>query len=442
MNTDSLSRRGFVKNVAVAGLALHSVPLFAAQTGAAPRKFKVGLVGCGGRGTGALANLKEAAAIVGVEIEVVAVTDAFQERVAALVAKNPVPADKCFVGFDGYRKVLEQPIDIALFATPPNFRPVHFEAAVAAGKHCFIEKPVAVDPPGIRRVLAAGEVAKKKGLTVVAGAQRHHMSTYLRNHHAVRAGAIGKIMGGTVSWNQAALWYRERNPGENDASYMARNWVSFLEMSGDHIVEQHFHNLDVANWFIGRTPIAAVGFGGRARRKTGNQFDFFSVDYNYGEGCHIHSQCRQVNGCYNLVGEYLTGTEGTVYPGGKLEVFSGKKIDTPEYPTHDNGQVQEHVAMLKAIIAGQPINDAQYVADSTLTAIMGRIAAYTGQMVRWTDLTTPEGAYYNLRLSPSAEDFEKGTVVASKEGVVSVPGKEVADPAPAATKKGSGKKKA
>lgn len=423
MSSHPLSRREFVKGVAIAGLAMQATPLFAQATGGS-RRLKVGLVGSGGRGRGALENLLEAAPLAGVEIEIYAICDVFANNTNAVGDKFGVPPERRFVGFDGYRKVLEQPIDLVVLATPPNFRPVHFEAAVAAGKHCFIEKPVAVDPPGARRILAAGESAKQKGLSVVAGAQRHYLSSYLRNAHAVHEGAIGRITGGTVMWNQNQLWYKERLPGESDALYLARNWVNFLEMSGDHIVEQHFHNLDVANWFIGRTPVAAVGFGGRVRRKTGNQYDFFSVDYDYGQGCHIHSSCRQINGCYNRVGENFTGTLGTVHPDGKLERFDKAPVTFKEFPTHPDGQVQEHVELLKSIKAGQPLNDARFVADSTLTAIMGRISAYTGQLVRWADLTNPGAPYYDLRLSPTAEDFEKGDVTAPAEDVVPMPGSE------------------
>ena len=197
-------------------------------------------------------------------------------------------------------------------ATPPAFRPVHLAAAVEAGKHCFIEKPVAVDPVGARSMIATGEKAKAKGLGIVAGTQRRHQAAYLRNKALIDAGAIGKIKGGVVQWNGTVPWIKRRNPGESDASYITRNWLNFTELSGDHIVEQHVHNLDVAVWFLGRLPVAAIGFGGRARRETGNMFDFFSVDYDFGDDVHIHSQCRQIAGTYQHVGEMFTGTEGIV----------------------------------------------------------------------------------------------------------------------------------
>ena len=425
MNTTRiLTRRHFLKNTAIAGAVVSTLPLFNIRAQGAGRKFKIGLVGCGGRGTGAVANIIEAAKSLGHEIEIVAAADFFQEKADTFAKKYNVPADRVFVGTDAYHKVMAQKeIELVLLATPPNFRPVHLEAALAAGKHCFIEKPVAVDPVGARKVIALGEVAKQKGLCIVAGTQRRHTSTYLRNQNAIAQGAIGKITGGNISWCMGALWFKEREAGESDASYLVRNWPSFTEMSGDHIVEQHVHQLDVTNWFLGRPPIAAIGFGGRARRKTGNQFDFFSVDFNYGEDCHIHSMCRQVKGCYTNVGEFFMGTEGSTYGGGKMQSAKLASLTIPEFKTHANGQVQEHVDLLNALAKGEMLNGAKDVAESTMTGIMGRIACYTGQQVRWSDLmTSTESPWYNLTLKPAAADFEGGTVVAPKDDVCPIPG--------------------
>jgi predicted dehydrogenase len=220
------------------------------------------------------------------------------------------------------------------------------------------------------------------------------------------------------------LWFNKRQPGETDADYLVRNWVSFTEMSGDHIVEQHFHNIDVANWFLGKTPKLCVGFGGRARRKTGNQFDFFSVDFDYGDGIHIHSMCRQVDSCYNRVAEFFTGTQGTTAGSGPVKPSDGRTLDLPDLKLHENPYVQEHIDLLKSIRDGKPLQDAQWAAETNLTAIMGRISAYTGQMVRWQDLTDPQSKspWYNLTLSPTAEDFEKGTVKAPADDVIPIPG--------------------
>ena len=422
--TINLPRRNFLKNVAFASAAVATLPLFnvRAQSGAG-RKFKIGLIGCGGRGNGAVENILAAAKVMGHEIEVYTVADFFPDRANNTAKKHNVPADRVFTGPAGYRQLVEQPVDIVLLATPPIFRPVHFAAVINAGKHAFIEKPVAVDPVGARKIIEVGEIAKLKGLSVVAGTQRRHMSGYLRNQFAVENGAIGKIVGGTVRWCGGRLWFKEREPGESDASYLVRNWTSFAEMSGDHIVEQHVHNLDVANWFIGHTPQSAMGFGGRARRQTGDQFDFFSVDFNYGEDVHIHSMCRQISGTYGGVDEFFHGTEGTTYGGGKMQSAKLAQLRVPEFKTHENGQVQEHIDLLDSIVKNQPLNGARTVAESTLAAIMGRIACYTGQLVRWSDLTTNEKSpWYHLSLAPSPADFEGGTVTAPKDNVCPIPG--------------------
>ena len=418
-----MPRRSFLKNVAVAGAAVSALPLFNVQAQGAGKKFKVGLVGCGGRGSGAMENMLEAAKSLGHEIEVFSVADFFPDRANVAAQKYSIPAERVFSSATGYRELLAQPVDIVILATPPTFRPTHFAAAIAAGKHCFIEKPVGVDPVGVRSVMATGEIAKSKGLSVVAGTQRRHQSIYLRNQYAVANGAIGKITGGTISWCQNKLWFKTRNPDEADASYLVRNWTSFSAMSGDHIVEQHLHNLDVANWFLGRTPVSAVGFGGRARRQTGDQFDFFSVDFNYGDDVHIHSMCRQINGTYGGVNEFFTGTEGSTFGGGKMTSAKLASLNVPAFKTHENPYVEEHIFLLDSIAKAVPVNAAQTVAESTLTGIMGRIACYTGQMVRWSDLATNvESPWYHLALSPSPADFENGKVVAPKDDVVPVPG--------------------
>src|SRR6185503_15072069 len=215
--------------------------------------------------------------MTGVDVEIYAVCDPQEDRAKGQAKRYNIPAERTFFGFDGYHKLLETGVDLVILATPPAFRPVHLEAAIKAGKHVFSEKPVAVDPPGIRRYIAAAEEATKKGLSIVAGTQRRHEKSYVRNAQALKDGAIGKIVGGTIHWCQNQLWFKKRNPGESDAMYLARNWVNWTEMSGDHIVEQHVHNIDVALWFIGRPPVTATGFGSRERRETGNQYDFFSV---------------------------------------------------------------------------------------------------------------------------------------------------------------------
>jgi predicted dehydrogenase len=417
----SLNRRSFLGNTTLAGASLFAGSVFAQNTAGGGRKMKVGLIGCGGRGNGALGDFIAACKILGLEVEVTATGDAFKDKAESVGKNFGLPVERCFGGFDAYQKVIASGCDYVLMATPPSFRPLHFAAAVDAGKHCFIEKPVAVDPVGARSVIATGEKAAAKGLAVVTGTQRRHMADYLRNKALIDAGAIGQIKGGVVQWNGTVPWTKRRNPGESEADYMARNWLNFTELSGDHIVEQHVHNLDIAVWFLGKLPVTAVGFGGRACRETGNMFDFFSVDYDFGDDVHIHSQCRQISGTYQRVGELFTGTEGVCFGGGKLK---GKDVKIEEIKVDsDNGQVQEHVDMIRSVIAGKPLNDAKRIAEVTMVAIMGRISAYTGEIVRWNDLMSNQGSpFYNLSCTPTALDFEKGPVKLPAE-MPPVPGK-------------------
>jgi myo-inositol 2-dehydrogenase/D-chiro-inositol 1-dehydrogenase len=413
-----VSRRDFMKTSAAGAAAILAGKnvIFAAS---AKRKLKIALIGCGGRGNGALDNCMEAATnINGLELELVATADWFKQKAEATGKRYQLDASKCFGGADAYKKLLDTNVDVVLIATSPNFRPVHFEAA---GKNVFMEKPVAVDPPGIRKIIAAGELAKKNSLGVVAGTQRRHQANYQRIQYAVERGAIGKIVGGCVWWCGGALWYKTKDPNESDADYLVRNWVSFTEMSGDHIVEQHVHNLDVANWYIGHPPDNALGFGGRARRKTGDQFDFHSVDFDYGDGVRIHSMCRQINGTDGAVREFFAGTEGQTWGDGGLK---GKQIKPPDFPDR-NAYVQEHVDLLESILKNEPLNEARNVAESTLTAIMGRIATYTGKLVRWKDLMeNTSSPWYNLTLKPTAMDFETGEVVAPPDDIVPIPGRD------------------
>jgi predicted dehydrogenase len=420
-----VSRRDFVKGaaaVSVSSLLVNPGAVFAAG----PEKIKLGVIGCGGRGSGALDNCLDAAKHLNLNTEIVALADYFLDRAVGTAKKHGVSEDRCFGGANAYKKVIASDADVVLMATPPNFRHVHFEAAVKAGKHVFMEKPVAVDAPGARKIIAAGKEAAEKKLSVVAGTQRRHQAAYLKTAYAIANNAIGKIRGGQIWWCGGALWYQTRKENESDADYMVRNWVSFTEMSGDHIVEQHVHNIDVAKWFIGRNPEAALGFGGRARRKTANQFDFFSIDLDYGDDLHIHSMCRQVNGCYDRVAEYFVGTDGATWGTGPGRDGYKNKVELPEFEEVGGPYVQEHVNLLRSIIDGKPINEAQNVAESNLAAIMGRISAYTGQMVRWRELVDESvgSPWYNYALTPSAEDFEKGTVKAPAEDVIAIPGKE------------------
>jgi myo-inositol 2-dehydrogenase/D-chiro-inositol 1-dehydrogenase len=435
--TNNCSRRNFMKTSATAVVSLSALSLGLggrAYAGGSDR-VRIGVIGCGGRGTEAVTNCLHADD----GVVLVAMADAFPDRQEKSLAtikqwceKNggssdqrvKVTPDTTFVGFDAYKKVLAlKDVDLVLIASPVCFHPVHLEAAIQAGKHTFVEKPAGVDPPGMRKVIAAGELAKQKGLAIVAGTQRRHQARYLQNAYAIAQGAIGKIKAGRVWWCGGLRRVLSRTPGQSDAEYMTRNgnWYCFSQMSGDHIVEQHVHNLDVANWFIGRPPVQALGFGGRARRVGGNQYDFFSVDLDYGDDVIVHSMCRQVNGCYTQVSEQFIGTEGSAWGDGKR---TGKQVTVPEFEEKaNNPYVQEHCDLIKSIREGKPLNEASHLAEATLVAIMGRISAYTGQVVRWVDLTKNEKSpLYNLTLTPTALDFEQGTVVCPPENVIPIPG--------------------
>ncbi len=420
---NKISRRSFVKSATLATGAIASFGAMSCQAqGMDKSKIKLGLIGCGGRGKGALGNFLEAAKTLEIEVEIVAIADVFQDRVEGVLSKFKIDAKRGHAGYTAYKKVADSDAEIVIMATPPSFRPLHFDLCVEAGKHCFIEKPIAVDPVGARQVIASGEKAKAKGLTVVAGTQRRYDQKFLETKATLDAGAIGEIVGGIISWNGNVPWISPRQPGQSDAHYITRNWLNFTELSGDHIVEQHVHQYDVANWFMGRPPISFIGMGGRARRETGNQFDFFSVDLDYGEGIHIHSQCRQLAGCYNRVGESFRGTEGHT-TGAKIQ---GNEVTIdPIVQEHKNGMIQEHVELIKSARdrgRKEPLNCAQAVAEATLCAIGSRISAYTGKLVRWVDITeNTKSPFYAMQLTPSPLDFETGHVVMPEE-VPTVPG--------------------
>ena len=416
---NQLTRRDTIKTTALAGLAgLTGMTANAAGN----TKIKVALVGCGGRGMGDLQNFLQACAFLGLESEVAALADVFKSAVQGAAKRFAVSSNRCHTGFDAYHKVAESDADYVLLVTPPIFRPLHMETMLKAGKHVFVEKPVAVDAPGCRKVIELGEYARREGLGISAGMQRRHSADYLRQKALIDAGAIGEILGGIVCWNSQVPWIKDRLPGQSDAEYLARNWLNWSEMSGDHICEQHVHNLDIANWFIGRVPKSAVGFGGRARRETGNSFDFFSVDLDYGDNVHIHSQCRQISGCANRVGEELRGSKGYVIGSSKLRGDSTVNVPEPRADT-DNESLQEMIDMIRAVQSGNPLNEAGIVAEATATAVMGRIASYTGLKVLWSELLlNPKSEWYDFTSGIAATDFEKGSVTLPAENIAPIPG--------------------
>jgi myo-inositol 2-dehydrogenase/D-chiro-inositol 1-dehydrogenase len=362
------------------------------------KKLRAGLVGVGARGTGAAINFISA----GPDLEIVALADVFQDKIDACRArfasfKLPIPAENCFIGFDGYKKLMALPdVDVVILATPCKFRPDHFLEAVKNNKHVFMEKPIAVDPVGIRSVITTAKKAAAIGLNVVTGTQRRHQEDYIETYKQVVGGAIGTITSAKAFWNQDHVWFREREKGWNDMEYMIRNWNNFCWLSGDHILDTHVHNIDVINWFLGKVPEKAIGYGGRARRVTGDQFDFFSIDFDYGNGVSSHSMCRQIDSCSNGTGELIMGTEGYTNCNNKIWDLKGKLKWEFQYPKDENGNptqtikipayVQEHMHLVEAIRTGNYVNEAERTALSTLTAIMGRTAAYTGRTVTWDDI--------------------------------------------------------
>jgi predicted dehydrogenase len=323
-------------------------------------------------------------------VEIVAVGDYFRDKAIGLGKQHGVPAERCFGGLDAYKEVIATPgVNYVILATSPGFRPQHLQAAVDAGKHIFTEKPVGVDGPGIRKVLDAYEAAQKKNLCIVAGTQRRHQHGYLETMKRIKEGAIGDIVSARAYWNGGNIWFRQRKEGMSDLDYQINNWYHFLWVCGDHIVEQHVHNLDVVNWAKGAHPVRAVAMGGRVRpysdpNKDGNIFNYFAVDYTYADGTHMLSMCRQVDGTAGNISEALVGTKGNCQV--NEYKINGQVVVTRNADRQaGDPYVQEHTDLIAAIRGGKKLNELKDVAESTLTAILGRNAAYTGKEVTWDD---------------------------------------------------------
>lgn len=390
------SRRSFLKTstaAVVGGSLVGSLGVARSAHAGSDETIKIGLVGCGGRGTGAIRD----AMSTDHKVKLVAMGDAFEERLDGSLkniqkegnfsAKIDVPKDRQFVGFDAYQKVLEADIDLVILATPPGFRPIHFAAAVDAGKHIFMEKPVAVDAPGVRAVLEAAKKAKEKGLGVGVGLQRHHQAGYIETIQRLQDGAIGDIICTRAYWNNPGVWVHPRKPGETDMQYQMRNWYYFNWLCGDHIVEQHIHNLDVINWLKNGHPVKAQGMGGRQVRTGedyGEIYDHHAVEFEYADGSRLFSYCRHIPNCWDSVSEHAHGSKGTAdinsyrietKDGGKWRYSGDKK----------NPYVVEHQDLIASILSGKPYNEAEYGAHSTMTAIFGRMCTYSGKMLTWDE---------------------------------------------------------
>jgi predicted dehydrogenase len=405
MNTTKSTRREFVKQSSILAGSLLGIPL-AANAGfvnsSADDSIKIALVGCGGRGTGAAMQ----ALLTKQNVKLVAMADAFRDRLddcyknlnaddlsestgTAGNVKNKiaVPETNKFTGFDGYKKAIAL-ADVVILTTPPGFRPIHFEEAVNQGKHIFMEKPVATDPAGIQRVLQAAAIAKQKKLNVVVGLQRHYQNSYLELFKKVKEGMVGDIVSAQAWWNNEGVWVNHRQYNQTEMEYQMRNWYYFNWLCGDHITEQHIHNLDVINWFKGSYPVKAQGMGGREVRKGkefGEIFDHHYVEFQYADGSILNSQCRHIKGTYSKVDEQLVGTKGTIFCGAaNILDHKGKVLYQYDKTKENNPYQTEHDELFAAIAKGEyKFADTENGAKSTMTSILGRMATYSGQVVEW-----------------------------------------------------------
>jgi predicted dehydrogenase len=415
------NRREFLTTTAAGGAAVAATLSTLANVHAAGNDMiRVGLVGCGGRGRGAAQQCVRG----GRGVKLWAMGDAFADRIeethnwlaapnqGAIADRMDVPPARRFTGLNAYRHVIAN-CDLVILATPPGFRPVHLQAAVTADKHIFTEKPVAVDVPGVKLVLKLAEEADRKGLCIVTGLQRHYQTGYQMSMRRIHDGEIGTITSARCYWNQGRLWHAKRTRRMGDLEWQIRNWLYFTWLSGDHICEQHVHNLDVINWAVGTHPIRCVGMGGRQTRTApefGHIYDHFAVEYIYPNDVHVLSMCRQIEGCAQNVSEAVTGTRGTWTSAGSpgdpnFYRIAGERPWTFNARAQDNQPYQkEHDVLINCIRTGQRINNLRYTAESTLTAIMGRMSAYTGRQLTWqqalesNESLMPRDLDWNMRL--------------------------------------------
>lgn len=404
-----LNRRSFLKNTSIlagTGVLLNQ-PLVSSAFYEGSDEIKIALIGCGGRGTGAALQ----ALSVKENVVLVAMADAFKDRIDSCYSslssekngkiknKLKVAEENKFVGFEGYKKAIAM-ADVVLLTTPPGFRPLHFEEAVRQGKHVFLEKPVATDAPGIRRVLAAAEESKKKNLKVVLGLQRHYQTSYLETYkRVVGEKAIGDIVAARCYWNNDGVWVKKRESQMTEMEYQMRNWYYFVWLCGDHICEQHIHNIDVINWFKGANPVAAIGIGGREVRKGkeyGEIFDHHVVQFEYPDGMILDSQCRHQPGTVSNVSEHFIGSKGRATEG-KITDLQGNQIWRHRDKEDKNPYQVEHDVLFDCVAKNKPVNDAEHGAIATMTSILGRMATYTGQRIKWEDAIKSE-----VNLAPEA----------------------------------------
>jgi myo-inositol 2-dehydrogenase/D-chiro-inositol 1-dehydrogenase len=432
-NALAVNRRSFLQTTStVVGSALvGALSVERAAHAAGSDELKIALIGCGGRGSGAAG---QALSTEG-KVKLIAMADAFPDRLnnslnelkRAKGEKVDVPEEHKFIGFDAYKKAIEL-ADVVILATPPGFRPIHFEEAVRQGKHIFMEKPVATDAPGVRRVIAAAAEAKKKNLKVAVGLQRHHQPGYLETLKRIHDGAIGEILYSRVYWNDAGVWVKERQPNQTEMEYQMRNWYYFNWLCGDHINEQHIHNLDVANWILTAQekmspdeqahPIRAHGLGGRQVRtgkRYGQIFDHHAVEFEYASGARVFSQCQHIPNCWSSVSEHAAGTKGMCDVSGYR--ITGANEWRGDRKKDGDAYQHEHDDLFDAIRNNKPYNEAVRGAYSTMTSIMGRMATYSGSLITWEEALNSE-----ISIMPTKFEWDaQPPVLPDENGLYPVP---------------------
>ncbi|MFK8113271.1 MAG: Gfo/Idh/MocA family oxidoreductase [Rubripirellula sp.] len=405
------NRRTFLKTstVAAAGAALTSTIAKTAHA-AGSDEIRFVLIGCGGRGSGAAKQIMNTKG----NVKLVAVADPFMVKAKGALKglskgenekKVDVPAERIFLGLDGYKKAIDVDCDLVIIATPPGFKPQQFEYAVSKGRHIFMEKPVASDAVGVRRVLDAVEESKKKELMVAIGLQRRHEPRYMETIKRIHDGAIGDVIAQRVYWNGGGIWYRNRSEEQTEMAFQTNNWYHFNWLSGDQICEQHIHNLDVGCWVKGEYPVECNGMGGREMRMDGDAtksqiFDHTSCEYTFSDGTKMFSQGRHLRGAWNFVGEAVHGSKGTADPSGSIAgpnawKFEGEKV---------NGHQQEQHDLIEALMRGEIYNEGEYGAKSTFTAILGREACYSGKILKWDELLAK-----GRELAPGIDEYTLDT---------------------------------
>ena len=434
---NSNQRREFVKTAGLASGAILAAPLMSNANffSGANDVIKVALIGCGGRGTGAAVQALRSKQ----NVKLVAMADAFKDRIDSaykaitgdlseagisgdITKMIDVPEERKFVGFDAYKQAIAL-ADVVILTTPPGFRPIHFEEAVNQNKHIFMEKPVATDPEGIKKVLAAAAVAKSKKLNVVVGLQRHYQNSYRELFK--RKDMIGEITSAQAWWNNDGVWVNQRKEGQTEMEYQMRNWYYFNWLCGDHITEQHIHNIDVINWFKGAYPVKAQGMGGREVRKgkdNGEIFDHHYVEFHYADGSILNSQCRHIKNTMSKVDELIVGTKGKIFCGAaNIRDHKGGLLYQFDRKTENDPYQSEHDELFAAIAKGEyKFADAENGAKSTMTSILGRMATYSGKLVEWD-----KALNCGLNLQPTAYSWDtlpKSLPDANGQYKIAVPG--------------------